>query len=46
MYERVHTIIATKIPTPDLVVYIHADTDVLMERIALRDRLYERAMGT
>ncbi len=44
MYESVHGIIATKIPTPDLVVYLRADTDVLMERIALRDRPYERAM--
>lgn len=44
MYERVHEILATKIPRPDLVVYLRADTDVLMERIALRDRSYERAM--
>jgi deoxyguanosine kinase len=44
MYERVHNIISTKIPTPDLVVYLRADTDTLMERIALRDRSYERAM--
>lgn len=44
MYERVHTIIATKIPTPDLVVYLRADTNALMERITLRDRAYERAM--
>jgi deoxyadenosine/deoxycytidine kinase len=44
MYESVHQIIATKIPTPDLVVYLRAGTDVLMERIALRDRSYERAM--
>jgi len=44
MYERVHNIISTKIPTPDLVVYLRADTDVLMERIATRDRSYERAM--
>jgi deoxyadenosine/deoxycytidine kinase len=44
MYERVHHIIATKIPAPDLVVYLRADTDVLMERIALRDRPYERAI--
>lgn len=44
MYERVHHIIATKIPTPDLVVYLRADTDVLMERIALRDRPYERTI--
>lgn len=44
MYERVHTIISDKIPKPDLVVYLRADIDVLMERIALRDRSYERAM--
>jgi deoxyadenosine/deoxycytidine kinase len=44
MYERVHAILATKIPQPDLVVYLRADTDTLMERIALRDRSYERAM--
>ncbi len=44
MYERVHAILATKIPKPDLVVYLRAETDTLMERIALRDRSYERAM--
>jgi len=44
MYESVHKIIATKIPTPDLVVYLRADTGVLMNRIAQRDRSYERAM--
>ena len=44
MYERVHSIMATKIVKPDLVVYLRADTDTLMERIALRDRSYERAM--
>ncbi len=44
MYERVHQILATKIPLPDLVVYLRASVDVLMERIALRDRSYERAM--
>ncbi len=45
MYERVHTILAEKIPTPDLVVYLQADTDILMERIAVRDRSYERGMS-
>jgi len=44
MYERVHSIMATKIPSPDLVVYLRARTETLMERIALRDRPYERAM--
>jgi deoxyguanosine kinase len=44
MYERVHVILAEKIPLPELVVYLRADTDALMERIALRDRTYEREM--
>lgn len=44
MYERVHEIMATKIPRPDLIVYLSASVDLLMERIALRDRSYERAM--
>ncbi len=42
MYERVHGALAEKIAVPDLVVYLRADTDVLMERIAIRDRSYER----
>lgn len=44
MYERVHAILAEKIITPNLIVYLRANTDVLMERIAFRDRPYERAM--
>lgn len=44
MYHRVHEALAEKIPVPDLVVYLRADTDVLMQRIALRDRPYERNM--
>jgi len=44
MYNRVHEALAEKIPIPDLLVYLRADTDVLMQRIALRDRTYERNM--
>ncbi len=44
MYERVHRILGEQIPTPDLVVYLRADTDTLMARIAMRDRPYERNM--
>ncbi len=44
MYYRVHEALAEKIPRPDLIVYLRADTDVLMQRIALRDRPYERKM--
>jgi deoxyguanosine kinase len=44
MYYRVHEALAEKIPVPDLIVYLRADTDVLMQRIAMRDRPYERNM--
>lgn len=44
MYQRVHEALAEKIPLPDLHVYLRADTDVLMQRIASRDRPYERNM--
>jgi deoxyguanosine kinase len=44
MYGRVHEALAEKIPMPDLLVYLRADTDVLMQRIAWRDRSYERNM--
>ena len=44
MYARVFAILSDRIPKPDLVVYLRASTDVLIERIALRDRPYERTM--
>jgi deoxyguanosine kinase len=44
MYYRVHEALAEKIPSPDLIVYLRADTDILMQRIAQRDRPYERTM--
>ncbi len=44
MYNNVHDTLAEKIVPPDLVVYLRADTDVLMQRIAMRDRPYERSM--
>ena len=43
-YRQVHEALAEKIPVPDLVVYLRASTDVLMQRIAMRDRAYEREM--
>jgi deoxyguanosine kinase len=44
MYYRVHDALAEKIPLPNLIVYLRAETDVLMQRIASRDRPYERNM--
>jgi len=44
MYDRLYAALAEKVPTPDLVVYLRAETDTLMARIAMRDRPYERQM--
>jgi len=46
VYERLHTAMAEKIPKPDLFVYLRADLDALMARIAQRDRPYERGMDS
>lgn len=43
-YERLHQALAEKVILPDLVVYLQASLDVLMARIATRDRPYERGM--
>ena len=44
VYHKVHDALGEKIPKPDLIVYLQAETPVLMQRIALRDRSYERNM--
>ncbi len=44
VYEKLHNALAEKIPTPDLLVYLRADLNTLMARIAMRDRPYERGM--
>lgn len=43
-YNNLHAALAEKIIRPDLIVYLRASTDTLMQRIALRDRSYERNM--
>ena len=44
-YERLYSVLAENIILPDLVVYLYADTPILIERIALRDRTYERSIS-
>lgn len=44
MYYRVHEALAEKTIPPDMIIYLRAETDVLMQRISLRDRHYERQM--
>jgi deoxyadenosine/deoxycytidine kinase len=44
VYKRLYDVLADRMPMPDLVIYLRADADVLMARIARRDRAYERGM--
>ena len=41
LYRQFFTIIYDKMPRPDLYVYLHKDTDLLLKNIALRGRSYE-----
>lgn len=41
LYRQFFTIIYDKMPKPDLYVYLHKDTDLLLKNIALRGRNYE-----
>ena len=43
-YHNLHKALAEKLPVPDLIIYLQAETSVLMQRIAHRDRPYERNM--
>jgi deoxyguanosine kinase len=45
MYERLHGILIERTTRPDLVVYLRANLDVLMSRIAMRDRSFEREVS-
>ncbi len=42
LFEQLFQTLSERVPKPDLVVYLQADVDTLMARIALRDRLFER----
>jgi deoxyadenosine/deoxycytidine kinase/NTP pyrophosphatase (non-canonical NTP hydrolase) len=44
MYGKVHAALAERLPRPNLIVFLQASHPVLMRRIALRDRPYERDM--
>ena len=42
LYEQIYHHVTVDAPTPDLVIYLQAPIDVLMKRISMRDRRYER----
>ena len=45
LYDRVANELQGRVPVPDLVVFLQASVDVLMARITLRDRAYEREIS-
>lgn len=45
LYEHIYDFLDDAIPKPDLVIYLQASTDVLMERIKRRGREYERKIS-
>ena len=45
LYDHLHDLLAQNIPSPDVIIYLSADTDVLLQRIASRDRPYEREIA-
>lgn len=44
VYEQIHGALAEQVILPNLVIYLQADLEVLLARIAQRDRPYERDM--
>ncbi len=44
LYNKLSLLLEKDLPKPDYVVYLQANTDILMERIATRDRVFERNM--
>ncbi len=45
LYEKVYDRLSFDMPKPDLVIYLQAPTDVLLERIARRGIRYEQQIG-
>lgn len=44
LYQQIYNLIKIKIPKPDLVIFLQADTDVLYSRVEKRARDYEQIM--
>lgn len=45
LYEKMYEHLKPQVPTPDLVIYLQAPVDVLVERVHRRGVQYERAMS-
>ena len=44
LYEQIYKLISSKAPKPDLVIFLQASTEVLLERVSKRGREYESFM--
>ena len=44
LYEQVYRLLDTRIPKPDLVIYLQASTDILLKRISKRNKDYEKSI--
>lgn len=44
LYEQLYTLLNPQVPTPDLVIYLQASTEALMERIRNRALEFERSL--
>ncbi len=42
LYDRIYKLLDTRVPSPDLVVYLQARPEVLLERVRARNRDWER----
>lgn len=45
IYEKLYTLLETTVPKPDLVIYLQASNDVLLQRIKKRNADYERGIS-
>ncbi len=42
LYEKIHPLLEVQVPKPDLVIYLQASTNTLVQRILVRGREFER----
>ncbi len=43
-YRQVYDVFISELPQPDIIIYLKSDIDVIMKKIQLRDRSFERTM--
>ena len=44
LYQQIYALLTTRVPNPDLVVYLQARPEVLYKRVKKRDKSYERGL--